>query len=582
MTAALILVPVVPFALAVLMAMLPPARRWTLRLAPLAAVPALVVSLLSGVVAPGEVPWLLLETRVGLDTTARVFLFLSAALWGLAGWYARAYLARDAHQVRFVAFYLLAMSGNFGLVVAQDLVTFYTSFALMTFAAAGLILHDATRLAVRATAVYVILAIVGEFLLLIGLFQAAIAAGGIELEGIPAAIADSGNAHLTVGFLFAGFGIKLGVPVLHMWLPLAHPAAPTPASAVLSGVMIKAGLLGWIRFLPLGTDGFEAWGWLCIVAGLSSAFLAVVIGLVQESPKVNLAYSSVSQMGIVTAAVGLGFLEAEAWSAILAVLLIYTLHHGFAKGALFLGVGIAGIVAESDRGRKVAFAGLGIAAISLAGAPFTSGALAKGLLKDELNVAGDWYGTLTWVVAFTSAATLLLMARFLVVVSKEMRERKHAPTAGLWAPWLAAVAATLFAAWASPTVFDLDIGTGKLFGAGKLWDASWPLAAGGVVALAAWSQRHRIARFEGSVPPGDVEVIAERAFQKVLRPGTVRTGGLIGEASLKWSTYSESATRMIASGWVGRAEMLLASWRILGFVLLGVTLTLVGLLSWPV
>ena len=82
--------------------------------------------------------------------------------------------------------------------------------------------------------------------------------------------------------LALGFGIKAGAVVLHVWLPLAHTVAPTPASAVLSGSMIKAGLLGWIRFLPSGGGGDPAWGAVFIAGGITAAFYGVAVGLGQR------------------------------------------------------------------------------------------------------------------------------------------------------------------------------------------------------------------------------------------------------------------------------------------------------------
>ena len=99
--------------------------------------------------------------------------------------------------------------------------------------------------------------------------------------------------------------------------------------------MIKAGLLAWLRFLPMGEISFPGWGILCLVIGLAGAFYAVAVGLTQDDPKTVLAYSSVSQMGIMMIGLGAGMMNAEAWPACLTALLIYSLHHGLVKGGLF-------------------------------------------------------------------------------------------------------------------------------------------------------------------------------------------------------------------------------------------------------
>ena len=94
-----------------------------------------------------------------------------------------------------------------------------------------------------------------------------------------------------------GFGIKAGALALHFWLPLAHPAAPVPASAVLSGAMIKAGLLGWLRFLPLGYAALPAAGLGLVGVGLAAALIGAAAGALQRNPKTVLAWSSVARWG---------------------------------------------------------------------------------------------------------------------------------------------------------------------------------------------------------------------------------------------------------------------------------------------
>ena len=138
-TVTLILVPVLPLVMAA--ALLP--RRWrelVVRLAPWASLPALIAAAVSPS-AMLDLPWLLLGIRLGVDGVGQVFLFFTAVLWLLAGIYARSYLAGDAGRTRFFAFYLLTMGGNLGLIVAQDVLSFYLFFALMSFSSYGLIVH---------------------------------------------------------------------------------------------------------------------------------------------------------------------------------------------------------------------------------------------------------------------------------------------------------------------------------------------------------------------------------------------------------------------------------------------------------
>jgi hydrogenase-4 component B len=110
---------------------------------------------------------------------------------------------------------------------------------------------------------------------------------------------------LAIGLLLLGLGVKAGMVPLHIWLPLAHPAAPVAASAVLSGTMIKTALLGWMRFLPVGAVALPEWGGLLAGAGTLTLLFALPIGLTQSDPKVVLAYSSISKMGLMMLVLGL-------------------------------------------------------------------------------------------------------------------------------------------------------------------------------------------------------------------------------------------------------------------------------------
>ncbi|QIK37344.1 hypothetical protein GWK36_04360 [Caldichromatium japonicum] len=194
---------------------------------------------------------------------------------------------------------------------------------------------------------------------------------------------------------------------LHVWLPLAHPAAPIPASAVLSGAMIKAALLGWLRFLPLGALARPDWGLLLVLAGLLTTILAPLIGLTQTNPKVLLAYSSIAKMGLMGLGVGILLLEPELASTGVIALALYAAHHAFAKGGLFLGIGLC----HQAGAQGLIMLGLVIFALAPVGAPLTRGALAKDGLK-PLIATLDWPCLMMALLA-AAIASALLMVRFL-------------------------------------------------------------------------------------------------------------------------------------------------------------------------
>src|SRR5277367_4082030 len=138
----------------------------------------------------------------------------------------------------------------------------------------------------------------------------------------------------SLALLILGFGLKIGLVPGHVWMPLAYPAAPTPAAAVLSGAAVKAGVIGLIRFLPLGVP-MPAWGEALAAVGMFSAFYGVVVGITQDNPRTILAYSSVSQMGLLAAVLGMGWAAGDDASAGLGAS-FSAAHHILVKGGLFL------------------------------------------------------------------------------------------------------------------------------------------------------------------------------------------------------------------------------------------------------
>jgi formate hydrogenlyase subunit 3/multisubunit Na+/H+ antiporter MnhD subunit len=164
-------------------------------------------------------------------------------------------------------------------------------------------------------------------------------------------------------------------------MPLAHAAAPVPASAVLSGAVVKVGIIGLIRFLPL-SEAAPDWGFVLTVAGFVTAFYAVAMGLTQRHPKAVLAYSSVSQMGVVAAVLGMGLAAGDAKAGMAAA--FYASHHVLVKGALFLAVGV--IAASGPARRAVVLVPAMLLCLGLGGLPLTGGAIAKYAVKDQLDV----------------------------------------------------------------------------------------------------------------------------------------------------------------------------------------------------
>lgn len=530
------------------------ARSVLFDLLPLVPVPALAVALLGIRGEMAQLPELLLGIRLVLDETGAVFLGFICLLWVLAGAYARAYLPGRTRDTAFPGFWYATLAGNLGVCIAADVVTFYALFSLLSLAAYGLVVHDGTTRAFRAGRVYLVLAVIGEMGLVFGLMLAAQAAGGLEIDAARAALANAPQRDLTIALLVVGFGVKAGLVPLHVWLPLAHPIAPTPASAVLSGAIVKAGILGLMRFLPLEAILLD-WGHVLAFAGLVTAYYGVLIGLTQTDPKAILAYSTLSQMGIVVAVLGAALalrpddtLDAAA---------LYATNHGLAKGALFLSVGV---VAASGRLHWSVMLPTAVAAGAIAGLPLTGGALAKLAIKGSVGS-----GVISDLVSWSAVGTTLLLLRFLYVLAANGDDdRARRPASGLVWPWAAAVLAALVLPWAlfltrtsQPIAEALDLG--------NLWSGAWPVALGMVIAVAAMTYPRRVLP---AIPEGDIVVPLEAGLRRLRVLARIEL-----RAASRWQPRSVlTNTRNAAGRLLDRSESLLLRWSFGGAALLAIVI----------
>lgn len=551
----LLLTPIWPLLLAALTC-IPGGQKHAGTAAVLASLPALWLSQLA--YTHLSLPTLLLGSVWQTLPISQTFLLFTALLWLLSALYGLGYLQKDSRAVSFWRLWLLTLSGNLGLLVSADIISFYLFFALMTFAGYGLVIHNRSASALRAGRIYLIMAIMGEMLILSGLFlaSAATAHTSILISDLARAIPESSHTQLILFCLFFGFGVKAGVPLLHLWLPLAHPVAPTPASAVLSGAMIKAGLFAWLGLLPLGEFQSSLWAATLIILGFTAAFGAALLGVLQNAPKAVLAYSSISQMGLMTLTLGCIFLQPSLLLPLLPVLTFFALHHALAKGALFLSTGIN---AQYQTIPVVLFTlGILLPALSLIGL-LGSGAHAKLLLKAglyDLPLNG-----LILAITLSAAATTSLMLRFLWLL-KQQRQQDTAEPTNTWMQlsWAALVLCSFFA----PQWFAADLFT-PLYQQPLAYAELWWVPA--LTLLISLWLRHHAPRWQ--IPQGDMVVVFEQA-SRWLSPVLTAT-------AVNHKAPAPTISAKVAQAWLARLETLCRSQIA---ALFGLLLLLANLLVW--
>ena len=483
-----------------------PARPW---LPAGAALPALACALL---VPDGVAITLSLgtvEVGFGIDAVNRVFLVAAALIWAVAGWHAALEQGSPAAQPRFAVPWLLALGGSLSLILAQELLGFYTAMAVMSFASWGLVVHDRSEGARSAGRLYLGMMMVGEVAMFTGIALLA-ATSGSDPFAFDAVAQAPGPAMALFG---VGFAVKLGVLGVHAWLPRAHPAAPPAASAVLSGVMIKAGLLGWWRITEGVVGTLPTLGAFLVALGLVGAFYAVARGLVQNSAKTILAWSSVSQMGLITLLAGTALMTPDAATAAWTALAVFVLHHGLNKGALFLCAGLTSVGTTALR--TLGWLLLWPPALALAGAPLTAGALTKSAVENAVYTIPG--GTpIAALLYLSSLATTLLMLRLLWCARP--RSWRVVPVA-LWRPLLpATLLVILGVALPWSWLAGSDAAAATLSGAG-VWGATWPMGLAVAVALVVGYRGDlasaRLARLPRSAPWDSLETQGRRQLVRL-------------------------------------------------------------------
>ncbi len=374
------------------------------------ALPALLTALV--VIPPSSIYYyhFLMGGYLGLDHTGQLFLLFSSILW-LASCVFAIGRFEEYCQKGFFLFFCLSMSGNFTLILAQDMLIFYFGYALMSFAFYGIFFMKSTDLTRFSALVYMCFTVISEMCIFAAFVLLESTTGTTQFAGLQIGVSTSPIFNHIMLCLFVGFGVKTGFLGLHSWLPLAHSASPIAASAVLAGAIAKVGILGWLRIMPEGGQPIVALGETLIALGVAAAFYGVLVGFTQQKLKRILAYSTVSQLGIMTVLLGLLLLLPEHRVETTFAIILYVIHHGLNKGALFLGLGQC----KDEKMPNLTLWFLScIPALSLAGLPFTSGMFAKVLLKTQIYESSGFIAdALPFAVTLTSVSTAMLVAKFL-------------------------------------------------------------------------------------------------------------------------------------------------------------------------
>lgn len=362
-----------------------------------------------------------------IDEVSVVFSVMTAAVFLCAGFFSFSYMEHEQKEKRYYGYYLIVFGVLIALCFAGNLITFYMFFEVLTLTSLPLVLHKGGREAVMAGLKYLFYSLSGAYTALFGLYfierygnTLTFSPGGV----ISAQMASKYNG-LLLGIAFAmliGFGVKAGMFPMHAWLPTAHPVAPAPASAVLSAVIVKAGVLAEVRvaYYIFGASFLRGtWvQYLWMVFALVTVFMGSMLAYREPVLKKRLAYSTVSQLSYIL--FGLSVMnEASVTGS-----LLHVLCHSFIKAALFLCAGA--IIFRTGKTRVDELRGIGkempfmmwcytIVSLGLIGIPPMGGFISKWYLA--IGALDSGIGLFDWIGPVVLLVSALLTAGYLLPVS---------------------------------------------------------------------------------------------------------------------------------------------------------------------
>ena len=275
---------------------------------------------------------------------------IAAFMWFTSTLFSEEYFAHYRNRNRYYLFLLLTLGATEGVFLSADFYTTFIFFEIMSFTSYVWVAHDERKESLRAAATYLAVAVIGGLVMLMGIFLLYDVTGTLffndlidQKRGLGLfSYLSTGRTQVEIAGLcmLFGFGAKAGAFPLHIWLPKAHPVAPAPASALLSGILTKAGMYGILILTSYLFLGDMMWGSMILILGVCTMVIGAVLALFSVDLKRTLACSSVSQIGFILVGVGMsGLLYKENLLAVRGSML-HMVNHSLIKLALFMAAGV--------------------------------------------------------------------------------------------------------------------------------------------------------------------------------------------------------------------------------------------------
>lgn len=375
-----------------------------------------------------------------------IFAVISTYMWFMTTVFSKEYLAHSFKKKRYYLFLIITYIATTLVFVSDDLYTTFVFFEIMSVASYICVIHDERKDTLRAGGVYLAVAVIGGLVSLMGIFLLYDLIGDLSygnMRELCLQIYQNGS-DIEIRQLYAaaiciltGFGAKAGMFPLHIWLPMAHPVAPAPASALLSGIITKTGIFGLIVLAVYVLPESTNWGLAICVLGTVTMLLGGLLAIFSIDLKRTLACSSMSQLGMIMVGTGLITLLGEENALAVRGSVLHMVNHSNLKLVLFMSAGV--IVMNLHKldlndirgyGKKKIVLKLSFlaGALGIAGVPLFNGYISKTLLHEaivEYVPYNSAFKAIEWLFLLTGGMTVCYMTKLFVCIFVENNSDKE-------------------------------------------------------------------------------------------------------------------------------------------------------------
>ena len=378
--------------------------------------------------------------RFRMDGFRALYALVASFMWLMTGIMSKEYFAKYQNRTRYYLFNQITLMATLGVFLSDDFYTCFVFFEIMSLSSYPWVAHDENPGAMRAAGTYLAIAVFGGMVTLMGLFMAYAKLGTLTFDALSAARGRT-DMILPAALILVGFGAKAGLFPLYVWLPKAHPVAPAPASALLSGVLTKTGVFGMLVVCLRLMLGCESFGNVMLALGLITMLLGAVLALFSTNLKRILACSSMSQIGYITVGVAMAVLLGEEGHVPASGAVMHMVNHSVLKLTLFMAAGVVYMnlhrlelddIRGFGRGKKLLHAAFLLGGLGLAGVPLFNGYLGKTLIHEGIlefaHEQGGFgiYNICEWIFLFAAGITTAYMLKIYIALFWQRHPKRQA------------------------------------------------------------------------------------------------------------------------------------------------------------